>query len=274
MPPLAAQLGASPLVTLAGIAKRFANGTLALDGIDLAIGAGEFVSVLGPSGCGKSTALRLIAGLGEPTRGSIAWSGNSSGDSSGSRRGRRRGGLDVGFVFQEPTLMPWATVLRNVALPLELEGAAPAVAARRAADALDRVGLAAFHGVYPGELSGGMKMRVSIARALVTDPPLLLMDEPFAALDEITRFKLNNDLLEVWRSVGHTVVFVTHSVFESVYLSNRIVVMSPRPGRVVAEVMIDVPYPRDANFRTSAEYAGYCRVASQALARAMAGDGP
>jgi len=274
MPPAGAPIAASRLVTLAGVAKRFANGTLALDGFDLAIGSGEFVSLLGPSGCGKSTALRLIAGLGEPTRGSIAWSGTSGTTSGATWRGRRRNGLDVGFVFQDPTLMPWATVLRNVMLPLELEGVAPGAAARRAADALDRVGLAAFRDAYPRELSGGMKMRVSIARALVTDPPLLLMDEPFAALDEITRFKLNNDLVELWRAVGHTVVFVTHSVFESVYLSSRIVVMSPRPGRVFTELAVDAPYPRDESFRTSAEYAGSCRIASQALARAMAQERP
>ncbi len=267
MPPAAASSAAGkPLVTLAGVAKRFANGTLALDKFDLTIRNGEFLSLLGPSGCGKSTALRLIAGLGEPTRGAIAWSGK--------RTGRRRNGLDVGFVFQEPTLMPWASVFRNVMLPLELEGAAHAVATERAAQALERVGLTSFRDAYPRELSGGMKMRVSIARALVTDPPLLLMDEPFAALDEITRFKLNNDLLELWRAVGHTVIFVTHSVFESVYLSSRIVVMTPRPGRVFTELAIDAPYPRDESFRTSAEYAGYCRIASQALSGAMAGGGP
>jgi NitT/TauT family transport system ATP-binding protein len=185
--------------------------------------------------------------------------------------GRRRDRPGIGFVFQEPTLMPWATVLRNVMLPLELGGEDGREAAARAAAALERVGLAAFRDSYPRELSGGMRMRVSIARALVTDPPLLLMDEPFAALDEITRFRLNNDLLELWRAVRNTVVFVTHSVFESVYLSSRIVVMTPRPGRVYADVAVDAPYPRDENFRTSAEYAGLCRVTSQTLSRAMDG---
>ncbi|MBO0751252.1 MAG: ABC transporter ATP-binding protein [Bradyrhizobiaceae bacterium] len=256
---------AAPVVTLHGVVKRFASGTLALDGLDLAIGAGEFVSLLGPSGCGKSTALRLIAGLGEPSGGSISWSGEAT------ARGRRR--PDIGFVFQEPTLMPWATVLRNVMLPLELEGEDRRRAAVRATAALARVGLASFCNSYPRELSGGMRMRVSIARALVTDPPLLLMDEPFAALDEITRFRLNNDLLELWRAIGNTVVFVTHSVFESVYLSNRIVVMTPRPGRLYADLAVDAPYPRDERFRTSAEYAGLCRIASQTLSRAMAGEG-
>jgi NitT/TauT family transport system ATP-binding protein len=258
---------AAPVVTLNGVAKQFAIGTLALDRLDLIIRAGEFVSLLGPSGCGKSTALRLIAGLGEPSGGSISWSGAQSKNRSGSRRGRP----EIGFVFQEPTLMPWASVLRNVMLPLELDGMDRKQASGRAASALERVGLAAFRDSYPRELSGGMRMRVSIARALVTDPPLLLMDEPFAALDEITRFKLNDDLLELWRAVGCTVVFVTHSVFESVYLSSRIVVMTPRPGRVFADIAIDAPYPRDESFRTSAEYAGLCRITSQALSRAMEG---
>ena len=164
----------------------------------------------GPSGCGKSTALRLIAGLGAPTRGTISWSGDTP--------GARRNGLEVGFVFQEPTLMPWSTVAHNVALPLELAGVPREARDKRVAAALEQVGLAGFRDAFPRELSGGMKMRVSIARGLVTDPPLLLMDEPFAALDEITRFKLNDDLITLWRAVGNTVVFVTHSVFESVYL--------------------------------------------------------
>jgi NitT/TauT family transport system ATP-binding protein len=252
-----------PVVALAGVAKRFANGTLALDGFNLAVGGGEFVTLLGPSGCGKSTVLRLIAGLLEPSAGAISWSGTKQSAGGG-------GGRGVGFVFQEPTLMPWATALRNVMLPLELFGIDRAAAAKRAAAALERVGLAAFRDAYPRELSGGMRMRVSIARALVTDPPLMLMDEPFAALDEIARFKLNDELLALWRAGRHTVVFVTHSVFESVYLSSRIVVMSARPGRVAAEIAIDAPYPRDENFRTSAEYAGLCRIASQALSRAIA----
>jgi NitT/TauT family transport system ATP-binding protein len=261
---------ATPVVTLNGVVKRFASGTLALDRLDLTIRAGEFVSLLGPSGCGKSTALRLIAGLGEPSAGSISWSGSQPRSRSG--RGvvkRRRNTPEIGFVFQEPTLMPWATVFRNVMLPLTLGGVERRQAAARATTALERVGLAAFGNSYPRELSGGMRMRVSIARALVTDPSLLLMDEPFAALDEITRFKLNNDVLELWRAIGQTVVFVTHSVFESVYLSSRIIVMTPRPGRVFADLAIEAPYPRDERFRTSAEYAGLCRIASQALSRAM-----
>jgi NitT/TauT family transport system ATP-binding protein len=263
---------AAPVVTLHRVSKRFANGTLALDQLDLVIRNGEFVSLLGPSGCGKSTALRLVAGLGEPTSGTISWSGPPL-PTLPRMRGRvgraARNKPEVGFVFQEPTLMPWATVRRNVMLPLELKGAGHLVARQRAAQALERVGLTSFRNSYPRELSGGMKMRVSIARALVTDPPLLLMDEPFAALDEITRFRLNDELLELWRSVGHTVIFVTHSVFESVYLSSRIVVMTPRPGRVFTEIRIDAPYPRDESFRTSAEYAGHCRVVSHALSHAM-----
>jgi NitT/TauT family transport system ATP-binding protein len=246
-------------VSLRGVAKTFASGTQALDGLDLDVRPGEFVSLLGPSGCGKSTALRLIAGLSEPTAGTITWGAGAS------------AAHEIGFVFQEPTLMPWTTVARNVDLPLRLSGTSANDMAPRVAAALDRVGLTAFRDAFPRELSGGMKMRVSIARALVTDPDLLLMDEPFAALDEITRFKLNNDLLELWRALRKTVVFVTHSVFESVYLSHRIVVMTPRPGRVFKELVVDAPYPRQESFRTSAEYAAYCRLASEALSTAMGG---
>jgi NitT/TauT family transport system ATP-binding protein len=249
----------APIFALRGVEKRFASGVIALEAFDLEAHPGEFLCLLGPSGCGKSTALRLIAGLSEPTRGTIEWP-----------LGRHQRG-DIGFVFQEPTLMPWATVLDNVRLPLRLASTDREEARARAIEALASVGLAEFAAVYPRELSGGMKMRVSIARALVTRPKLLLMDEPFAALDEITRFRLNDDLLGLWRSLGMTVVFVTHSVFESVYLSNRIVVMSPRPGRVFGELVIDAPYPRSERFRMSAEYAGFCGRASEMLGRAMAG---
>ena len=245
------------LVGVRGVSKVFANGVEALADVSLDVEAGEFLSVLGPSGCGKSTLLRLIAGLAEPTTGTIDWSDD-------------KGRADLGFVFQEPTLMPWATALANVALPLKLRGVAKGEREARAAEALDNVGLKGFERVWPRELSGGMKMRVSLARALVVQPRLLLMDEPFAALDEITRHRLNDDLLELWQRSGVTIVFVTHSVFESVFLSQRIVVMAARPGRVSAELAVTTPYPRSQAFRTSAEYAAWCRQASSRLGEAMA----
>ena len=237
----------------------FANGTEALSGLDLSISEHEFLSLLGPSGCGKSTALRLIAGLVTTSGGNLSWPGT---DKSTARR--------LAVVFQEPTLMPWATVFDNVYLPLRLEGLARRSATSRVETALGMVGLHGFEGAFPRELSGGMKMRVSIARAIVTEPELLLMDEPFAALDEITRFKLNDDLLGLWQEKRWTVVFVTHSVYESVYLSNRIVVMTPRPGRVAADIAITAPYPRDEAFRTSPAYNDDCRTVSAALKQAMA----
>jgi NitT/TauT family transport system ATP-binding protein len=260
----AAAVQSTPLVALRGVGKAFPNGTRALAGLDLDVRAGEFLTLLGPSGCGKSTALRIIAGLSEPTQGALEWPPAAAPDKGESR---------IGFVFQEPTLMPWATVFDNVLLPLKLKGTAAAKAAARVEAALDSVGLQGFSHAYPRELSGGMRMRVSIARALVTEPQLLLMDEPFAALDEITRFKLNDDLLQMWQALRTTIVFVTHSVFESVYLSNRIVVMAARPGRVFSELALDAPYPRDRSFRTSAAYAESCRRASEALAAAMAAGG-
>jgi NitT/TauT family transport system ATP-binding protein len=246
-----------PIVSLRDVGKTFDNGVVALDGLDLTVRPGEFVSRLGASGCGKSTALRIIAGLMQPTRGSL-------------EREIGPAAHRIGFVFQEPTLMPWATVAANIALPLRLKHAADADIAPRLAAVLARMGLDRFADAYPRELSGGMKMRVSIARALITEPALLLMDEPFAALDEITRFRLNDDLLALWETLRPTVVFVTHSVFESVYLSQRIVVMSTRPGRACAELAIDAPFPRDAVFRTSATYAALCRTVSDALRDAMA----
>jgi len=249
-------------VALRDVSKSFPSGVTALDHFDLELHPGEFVSLLGPSGCGKSTALRLIAGLMAPTRGTVTWPS----------RGAAHHG-EIGFVFQEPTLMPWGTVAANVQLPLSLRHADATDAGVRVAAALKQVGLDGFPHAYPRELSGGMKMRASIARALVTEPALLLMDEPFAALDEITRFKLNDDLIALWCAVKRTVVFVTHSVFESVYLSERVVVMTPRPGRVFAELRIDAPYPRDQQFRTSAEYASLCRQVSEALADASSRGG-
>ncbi|MDU6240149.1 MAG: ABC transporter ATP-binding protein [Bradyrhizobium sp.] len=249
-------------VRLRGVTKIYESGVAALGPIDLSIGRGEFVSLLGPSGCGKLTALRLIAGLASPSSGTL----DIAAASSAPRPGHR-----IGFVFQEPTLMPWTSVRDNVGLPLKLAHV-PAAEARTGIDAaLAQVGLSDFADAFPRELSGGMKMRASLARALVTRPDILLMDEPFAALDEITRFRLNNDLLALWRSLSMTVLFVTHSVFESVYLSQRVLVMTARPGRLSAEIKIDADAPRDDAFRASAAYAGYCRRVSDALAPAYTG---
>lgn len=244
------------LLRVEAVDKVFPGNVEALKNMSLDVREGDFISLLGPSGCGKSTALRLMSGLSEPTSGRISWA-----------EARQDG--DLGVVFQEPTLMPWATVAQNVYLPFRLEGKSYSTVKDDILEALKLVGLEKFQNAYPRELSGGMKMRVSIARAMVTQPKLILMDEPFAALDEITRFKLNNDLLAMQARIGCTVIFVTHSVFESVFLSDRIVVMAARPGRVIEEVRVDAPYPRDEEFRTSAEYAAHCRAASKALEHAM-----
>ena len=244
------------LLRAEAVDKVFPGDVQALRDMSLTVRQGDFISLLGPSGCGKSTALRIVAGLSAPTRGRVEWTSP------------RKDG-DLGVVFQEPTLMPWATVSQNVFLPFRLEGKPYGSVRDDILSALKLVGLEKFQNSYPRELSGGMKMRVSIARAMVTQPKLILMDEPFAALDEITRFKLNDDLLEMQARIGCTVIFVTHSVFESVFLSDRIVVMAARPGRVIEEVRVDAPYPRDEEFRTSAEYAAHCRAASRALEHAM-----
>jgi NitT/TauT family transport system ATP-binding protein len=250
-------LGQRPRVLeMQGVDKTFNGAVMALRKMSLAVNEGDFISLLGPSGCGKSTALRLISGLMPPTAGRIVWEG---GEHAG----------DLGMVFQEPTLMPWATVAQNVWLPFRLRGMSFRAVEDRITEALALVGLERFAGAYPRELSGGMKMRVSIARAMVTNPRLILMDEPFAALDEITRQKLNNDLLAMKAKTGCTVIFVTHSVFESVFLSDRVIVMAARPGRVIRELTVDAPYPRDMEFRTSPAYAAHCRAASDALIEAM-----
>jgi NitT/TauT family transport system ATP-binding protein len=249
-------------VRLRGVTKVYDNGVTALGPLDLDVARGEFVSLLGPSGCGKSTALRLIAGLGAPSSGTVDVSHPAN---------QADGRHPIGFVFQEPTLMPWASVRENVRLPLKLAHMPASEADDRIGDALAQVGLTEFADAFPRELSGGMKMRVSLARALVTDPDILLMDEPFAALDEITRFRLNNDLLALWRGLHKIVIFVTHSVFESVYLSQRVIVMTARPGRISSEFRIDTPEPRGEDFRTSAEYAAYCREVSNALAPSYSG---
>lgn len=255
-PPSAASAASGALIRLDSVNKRYSNGTVALRDMTLSIEEGEFVSLLGPSGCGKSTVLRMMAGLLSLSSGRIEWPGG------GAQEAHPR---DIGFVFQEPTLMPWASIFDNVYLPLKVAGVRRAAAAEDVKEALAMVGLSRFSEVYPRELSGGMKMRASIARAMVTRPKLLLMDEPFAALDEMTRAKLNDDVLKLWKELGLTVVFVTHNVWESVYLSSRIVVMAARPGRVVDDIRIDGPYPRSDAFRTSPAYADHCVRVSASL---------
>ena len=255
-----------PVVELSGVGKRFASGVEALADIDLAVGRGEFVSLVGPSGCGKSTLLRIVAGLTPPTRGTCRLSlGDAPGETIPAGR--------IGFVFQDPTLMPWSTVSGNVELPFRIAGRVGSEQRDRAAAALRAVGLAGFEDAYPHQLSGGMRMRVSIARALVTDPELLLLDEPFAALDEITRFALNDDLLRLWEARRPTVLFVTHSVFESAYLSTRIAVLTARPGHIAADLPVSLPQPRDRGVRVTPAYAAMCESVSAALVEAMGAPG-
>lgn len=243
-----------PLLSLDHVDKRYANGVLALHDVSLGVGPHEFVSLLGPSGCGKSSVLRLVAGLDTPTAGTV------SAPALGVN-----GAADTACVFQDATLMPWASVFDNVWLPLRIGGLSRAQATERVAGVLRLVGLADFAHAYPAELSGGMKMRASIARALVAQPRVLLMDEPFAALDEFTRQKLNDDLLRWWQAGTLAVLFVTHSIYEAVYLSQRVLVMGARPGRVVDEVVVDEPYPRSPAFRRSAHFLELCGRIGQTL---------
>lgn len=239
----------SALVALRSVRKSFADGVTALDGFDLDLRAGEFLSLVGPSGCGKSTALRLIAGLVAPDAGDIVWGGAKP---------------EIGFVFQDATLLPWANVFDNVRLPLRLAGVGRRASWDAVARALTLVGLAAFGNSMPHELSGGMRMRASIARALARKPKLLLMDEPFAALDEIARFQLNDELLRLRAETGASVVFVTHSVFEAAYLSDRIAVMSARPGRVATTIEVRAA-ARGPSFRADPAFARACAAAADAL---------
>ena len=248
------------------VEKTYPNGTHALDRATVKIQRGEFVSLLGPSGCGKSTLLKMFAGLETPSSGRIVLHDGS--DAAGPASGHR----SMAMVFQEATLMPWARADDNVRLPLDLAGVPKDQSLPRVKEALELVGLSQFTRVYPRELSGGMQMRVSIARALAVQPSILLMDEPFGALDEFTRNKLDSDLHELWRQRGFTVVFVTHSIYEAVFLSGRVVVMAARPGRVIADVPIDAPAGRDDSYRVSQPFIENCRVLSEHLARANRGE--
>ncbi|MEO7392933.1 MAG: ABC transporter ATP-binding protein [Ramlibacter sp.] len=250
-----------PAVDVLSAHKTYPNGTAALQPVDLTVQEGEFVTLLGPSGCGKSTLLKMIAGLLEPTDGKVLlWRKPVAALEESQRK--------LAFVFQSPTLMPWASVAANVRLPLDLAGVARAEADERVAEALSLVGLTRFATTLPRALSGGMQMRASIARSLVVRPNLLLMDEPFGALDEITRHKLDGELLALWREKKLTVVFVTHSIHEAVFLSNRVVMMAARPGRIVDEVAIDEPYPRTVDFMVTPRFAQYAKRLQDSLLRA------
>jgi NitT/TauT family transport system ATP-binding protein len=245
-------------VKLEVVGKVFANGTEALAPQSLSVAQGSFTAIVGPSGCGKSTLLRLISGLSVPTSGTVMRSGVHD-------------AFGTGFIFQDATLMPWATVFENIALPLRLAGKSSYTISADVGDAIARVGLSSFTSAYPRELSGGMRMRVSIARAIVSKPQLLLMDEPFAALDEFTRFKLNDDLMSLWQQHRWTVVFVTHSIREAVFLSQRVIVMSPHPGRIIGDVEIDLPAKRDANLRLDHGFIDQCAKVSAILGHGISG---
>ena len=258
MPAERAGMGANaPLIEIAGLGRVFADGRRALRDIGLRIAAGEFVSLAGPSGCGKSTLLRLIAGLDAADEGSVGWPSGRPGD--------------LGFVFQDATLMPWARVADNVWLPLRLRGVSRAAAAPAVGEALELVGLAERARAYPAELSGGMRMRVSIARALALKPRVLLMDEPFAALDEITRTRLNDDLNALWADRWLTVIYVTHSVYEAAFLSTRVLVMPAAPGPFTAEIPVDAPVRRDDAWRAAPGFADTAARITSALRQAAHG---
>ena len=241
----------SPLVVAAGLDKHFPAGVQALRDLNLEISRGQFVSIVGPSGCGKSTFLRLVAGLDAPTSGQLRVSGHDP--------------LGLAFVFQDATLLPWRSVERNVTLPLELRRQADDA---HVAQTLELVGLTDFAAAYPAQLSGGMRMRVSIARALVTRPQILLLDEPFGALDEITRQRLNEELSRLWQEDRWTGLFVTHNVSEAVFLSQRVLVLSARPGRLLADIPIPFPYPRSPYLRSAPEFIRLVNGISRQLARA------
>ena len=261
--PLPAAEKVDPVVEVLSADKVYANGTRALSQVDLAIRPGEFVTLLGPSGCGKSTLLKMIANLIAPTEGRLLWWGHGF-------DGVGEPGKNLVMVFQDATLMPWSRVQNNVRLPLDLRGVDREKANARVAEALALVGLTGFERHYPRQLSGGMQMRASIARSLVTDPNLLLMDEPFGALDEITRNRLDADLIQLWWKKKLTVIFVTHSIYEAVFLSTRVIVMAARPGRILTEVNIDEPHPRTDAFRVTQKFAAYAKQLSEHLADAAA----
>ncbi|HJP89848.1 MAG TPA: ABC transporter ATP-binding protein [Candidatus Limnocylindrales bacterium] len=252
----------APVVRVTGVGKTFgteSGGVRALDGIDLSIGQGEFVSLIGPSGCGKSTLLRLIGDLTAPTDGTVEVNGKPA------RRARLD--RDYGMVFQAPVLMEWRTVAKNIELPLEVMGYRKPERLRRSSELLKLVELEGFEARHPWQLSGGMQQRVAIARALAFDPKLLLMDEPFGALDEMTRERMNLELMRIWTRTRTTVVFVTHSIPEAVFLSTKVVVMSPRPGRVAKVIDIDLPQPRTVETREQERYFELVTEVREALRR-------
>lgn len=254
-----------PILTLEQVSKTYANGTVALQDFNLKVQPGTITSLVGPSGCGKSTVLRIVSGLGDLSSGRLTWADKSQNAPKGNQRNPHK----LAYVFQEAALMPWATVMDNVRLPLKLAKVPKQQSLEAVSEAIAQVGLQGFERSYPRELSGGMKMRVSIARALVTQPQILLMDEPFGALDEMTRGKLNQELLALQHQRNLTILFVTHSIYEAVYLAHKVVVMAANPGRVIAEIPIDAPHPREPDYRTSPQFNRYCRDVSHCLSQSM-----
>jgi NitT/TauT family transport system ATP-binding protein len=250
-------------IEIHGVRRAFDSGVVALDGLNLDVAPGEFLAILGPSGCGKSTLLRLIAGLDQPQDGIVRITGNDHGP-------RHRDRVEIAHVFQDAHLLPWRSVLDNVALPLELMGVDRASRLDASRKTIERVGLTDAADRYPNQLSGGMRMRVSLARAMVTEPRLLLLDEPFAALDEITRQRLDEQLRELWAGSGMTVVFVTHSTAEAMFLAERAIVLSQRPGRIMLDHQVDLPAKRSGPLRATPEFAIQTRAIFEALERGEA----